>query len=372
VATYAVYLCDPFGTRLADASGFFSLKYTRVVNGIGTLTLELPGTYPTQYIINPDGRIEVWRRLDSGFEYLECETVWLIKKVTQKINARGLQTTIVEADTPLCILREPGRFVNYAGGSAQADKSAIAADDQIKAYVRENIGSSATATRNLSAYIDIANNLSQGQSIAKSAAWRDLLTTCKELADASTQAGTYLAFDIVCASPSSMTFRTFTTQRGVDHRFPNGANPVLLSPDMGNLGEITLTVDYRDEVTYALAGGKGDDAARLTASAQDNARIGASPFGLRERFVNATNYDTTTGLSDEAAQEVRNGRPRTIFQGRVLQTNDTQYGVHWAWGDFLTAQAFGQLIDCRVEAISVTVDGDSSYETVDAWLRSNQ
>lgn len=371
MTTYSVYLDDQFGTRLADASGFTSLKYTRVVNGIGNLILELPNDDLLPYIINPDGRIEVWRQLDSGREYLETETVWLIKRVTQKINNKGLYTLTVEADTPTCLLREPGRFINYAEGTSQADKAAAPADDQIKAYVRENLGASATGARNISAYVSVVGDLSQGVSVAKQAAWRDLLTTCKELADASTQAGTYVAFDIVAPTPSTLEFRTYTGQRGVDHRFPNGLNPIILSVDMGNLGEVELTQDYSDEVTYALAGGKGQGSARLTASSQDVNRQGASPFGYREKFVNATSYDSTTGLSDEAAQEVRNGRPRALFRGRVLDTRDTQYGVHWAWGDYVTAQAFGQLIDCRIDAVSVTVSAGSSYETVDAWLRNN-
>src|SRR5262245_25697899 len=130
MTTYSVYLDDPFGTRLADASKFLTLSYTRVVNDIGSLTLVLPGNFPTQYIRIPDRRIEVWRALDSGREYLETGTIWLIKKVTQKLDRRGLQTIILEATTPLSILREPGRFVNYAAGSAQASYSAASADNQ--------------------------------------------------------------------------------------------------------------------------------------------------------------------------------------------------------------------------------------------------
>jgi hypothetical protein len=326
-----------------------------------------------QYVIAPDGRIEVWRYVGNGREYLDTETVWLIKTVTQKIDGRGNKTIVIEADTPNSILREPGRFVAYANGSLEADKAAAPADDQITAYVRENIGINVSvAARNLEAYISIGGSAGAGASVAKKAAWRDLLATCKELADASTQAGTYLAFDIVAQSSTTLAFRTYPQYRNLDHRFPGGVNPVLLSPEMGNLGETALTQDYRDEVTYALAAGQGPDESRITASAQDDARIGASPFGRREKFVNATNYSDTTGLSNEAAQEVRSGRPRTIFQGRVLNTNDTQYGVHWAWGDFLTAQAFGRLIDCRVEAVTVSVSAGSEYEQIDAWLRSNE
>ncbi len=369
--SYSIFLDDAFGTRLADASNFLSLSYTRVVNDIGSLTLVLPGNFPSQYIIAPDGRIEVWRKLDSGREYLDTDTVWLIKKVTQKLDQRGTKTIVIEATTSLSVLREPGRFVNYAAGSAQATYAAAAADNQIKQVARENIGTSASGSRNISASITVDANTSQAASIPKSFAWRDCLKTMQEFADASTQAGTYCAFDIIATTPTALTFRTFTQQRGVDHRFPGGNNPVLLSPEMGNLGETELTQDWSEEVTYALAAGQGDGSSRITASSQDTARQSLSPFGLRELFVDATQYSSTTGLSSEADAGVRNGRPRQVFKGRVLDTNDTQYGVHWAWGDFVTAQAFGQLIDCRIDAITVTVGPGSSFENIDAWLKSD-
>lgn len=371
MTTYSVYLDDPFGVRLADASNFLALEYSRVVNSVSTLKLTLPGTYPTQYIINPDGRIEVWRRLDSGREYLDTNTIWLIKKVTQKLDASGLQTIIIEADTPLCLLREPGRFVNYAAGTGAAQYSSPPADNAIKQIARENIGTLASGSRNISQYISVDPNLSLGAAVSKSFAWRDCLKTMQEFADASTTAGTYIAFDIEADSPQTLVFRTFAQQRGVDHRFPGGLNPVLISPELGNLGETLYSEDYRDEITYVLAGGKGDGSARLTASAQDLVRQGVSPFGLREFFRDATQYDTTTGLSAEADAVLRSGRVRTIFQGRLIDMEGSRYGVDWGWGDYVTAQAFGQLIDCRIDAVSVSVKPGAGYERIDAWLRSN-
>ena len=372
MSSYSCYLCDVFGTRIADASNFLALEYSRVVNAVSTLKLTLPGDFPTQYVINPDGRVEVWRKLDSGREYLDTDTIWLIKKVTQKIEASGLTSVVVEADTPLCVLREPGRFVNSYAGSTESSLTAQPADDQIKQVARNNIGINvATAQRYLGAYISIDPNLSMGANIAKSFAWRDCLKVMQEFADASTTAGIYVAFDMVCSSAQDITFRTFTGQRGVDHRWPSGINPVLISPELGNLGEVVFSQDYRDEITYVLAGGKGDGAQRLTASAQDTARQGASPFGLREYFQDATQYDTTTGLAAEADAVLRNGRVKTIFQGRLIDMPDSRYGVDWAWGDYVTAQAFGRLIDCRIEAVSVSVKPGAGYERIDAWLRSN-
>ncbi len=370
-AQYSIYLDDAFGTRLADASNFLSLEYSRVVNGVSTLKLTLPGTFNTTYLIIPDGRIEVWRKLESGREYLDTDTIWLIKKITRQITSSGLQTIIVEADTPLSVLREPGRFVNYYAGSNGAAYSGIAADDACKHLARDNIGVSATGSRNISAYISVDADLGQGALITKMVAWRDCLKTMQEFADSSAQAGIYVAFDIVAISAAALVFRTFVQQRGVDHRFPSGNNPVLISPDLGNMGECALAIDYREEITYVLAGGKGEGFARLTASSQDLVRQGVSPFGLREYFQNATQYDTVSGLSAEADAVLRSGRAKTIFQGKLIDTPDSRYGVDWSWGDYVTAQAFGQTIDCRIDAISVSVKPGAGYERIDAWLRSN-
>lgn len=372
MTSYSCYLCDSFGVRLADASNFLTLEYSRVVNNVSTAKLTLPGNFNTQYIVNPDGRLEIWRKLDSGREYLDTDTVWLIKKVSQKIEASGLTSIVIEADTPLCVLREPGRFINYYAGTSQAQYVAAAADDQIKQVARENIGASALGSRNISSLISIDPNLGLGASVAKSFAWRDCLKVMQEFAAASTTAGVYVAFDIVCTSAQAMTLRTFTQQRGVDHRFPGGINPVLISPELGNLGEVVFSQDYRDEITWVTAGGKGEGTGRLIANVQDTTRQGVSPLGLREYFQDATQYTTSTGLSAEADAVLRNGRVKTLFQGRLIDMPDSRYGVHWAWGDYVTAQAFGRLIDCRIEAVSVSVKPGAGYERVDAWLRANQ
>ena len=258
MATYSIYLGDPFGTRLADASNFLALEYSRVVNDIGTATLVLPGDFDASLIRVPDGRLEIWRRLPAASqEYLDTETTWLMKKITYDRDDRGRQTIIVEADTPLCLLKEPGRFVNYDADSVP--NTVGTADNLMKAIVLDNAGVLATdSARSLFPYLTVAASLALAPSITKKMAWRDVLKTLQEIALATTQAGTYLAFDIVAPTPDTLEFRTYIQQRGVDHRFPAGLNPVIISPDFGNMGECSLSYDWRNEVTYAKAGGRGE------------------------------------------------------------------------------------------------------------------
>lgn len=385
MAQYSIYISDPFGIRLGDASSFIRLEYTRVVNDIGSLTLTLPPSFDTRLLRIPDGRIEVWRRLDNGREYLDTEVTWLIKTVMYKLDADGKTTVIVGADTPNSILRSPGRFFNYGINNAQSllfTSGNVPADNVIKRIAYYNIGGGAVIgdgisivpndtnpARDISAYVSIAPNLSQGYALQYDGAWRDLLKCMQEIAQASTTNGVYLAFDIMAPTADTLELRTYVGQRGVDHRFPNGTNPIILSPDMGNLGEVELTHDYRDEVTYAQANDPKVFLQSLLGAATDQNRVGASPFGLRELYINSGNANSTA-VGNIAAAALRNGRPKTIFRGRILDTQDTQYGVHWGWGDYVTAQAFGQSFDCRIDAVHVTVENNN--EVVDAWLRADQ
>lgn len=369
-ASYSVYICDPFGVRLADASKFVSLSYARVVNNWSTMTLTLPNTFDQTMLRVPDGRVEIWRRATPNApEVLDTEAIWLIKAVQQERDEHGNQNVTIEADTPLCLLKMPGRFIAFASGSANA-QTATFADDAIKAIARNNVGSGAALSRDLSAYLTIAPNLSAAPAITKQFALRDCLKVMQELAASSTQAGTYLAFDIVAPTPATLEFRTYTGWRGVDHRFPGGINPVIIGPEFGSVGACKLREDYRAEITYALAAGQGQGSDRLSGASQDSARIGASPFGLREVFVNAPQYSTVAGLAAEADAVVRGGRPRATFQGTLLSVPGCQYGVHWGWGDFVTIQAFQQSFDCRIDAITVQVQGGK--ETIKAVLRNDQ
>lgn len=396
-AQYSIYICDPFGQRLrvltqaqnsvktyyiasyvaapsartGDAGFFTSLKYSRVVNDVSTLTLVLPGTFDPSILRIPDGRIEVWRRLPSGREYLDTDTIWLIKAVEYTRSDKGEKAITVEADTPMGLL---DARVNYAFDAEYLNTIITAgiADDMIRDIAVKAIGVTGAGfgtNRSLEGYVNFPNvTLNSSATLSKSFGWRNTLKTLQEIAEASTQAGVYMAFDIVAPTPDTLEFRTYTQQRGVDHRFPSGQNPVLLSPDFGNLAETKLRIDHRDVKSKIFCGGKGNGRYKTLGEAQDLDLIGASPFGYREAFVEYSNSSDTTTLNNEASGELRTRRPRITFRGKIVPTEDTQYGVHWSWGDYVTAQDFGRSLDSRIDAITVTVEGGK--ESVDAYIKA--
>lgn len=366
-ATYSLFLADPYGVRLSDALPFTKLSYTRVVGGISAAVVELPDAPAMARL--PDGRLEIWRRLPNGREYLDTDISWLLKTRQRQRNDKGLLTTTLIAASPLCLLREPGRMVSAYAGSAAALKTG-AADDVMKAIVREQAGTLASdAARNLAPYLTVAPNISQGPTVSRAFAWRAVLDVLKDLADDAAQQGYYLTYDIISPDSQGYEFRTYTQQRGVDRR--SGTNsPVIVSPEFGTLGESQLVEDWTDEITYALIGGAGEGTARVLGEYVDTTRVGASPFGRRETFRDYTQTADPTVLTGLARGVVRGGRARTLFTGKILDTPDCHYGVHWSWGDYITAQDFGQSFDCRIDAITVDVGPGSSYETITAALRA--
>lgn len=338
------------------AAGVLSFAYARGVNTVGSLTLTLPPTIPLSYL-QRDGRILVYRSVPGVPPALDMDAVWFIVSVTRRLSDSGEQSVEVKAVDAVDLLRR--RIVAYAAGSSQAVKSA-AADNLIKAIVRENLSTSAAvAARQLpTSLFRVAGDLGQAPTIAKAFSRRNVLEVCKDVADAATQAGTYTAFDVVWAG-DVLEFRTYTQWRGVDHRFPGGLNPVILSPDTGSLTSVEYGTDYSDEITYAYVGGQGEESARAVGEATDAVRATLSPFARIESWGQNNNSADSAALTDDADAAVRAGRPRVLFEGRVnADAPGATYGRDYGFGDVVTAQAFGVNVDCRIDAVSVSVGPD--------------
>lgn len=367
MAHYAAYICDPYGVRLSDALPFTHLSYTRVTNGVSSAVVEL--ATPPEFVRIPDGRLEIWRRLPGGREYLDTDTTWIIKKRHRKRQQDGTIATALVASSALCLLREPGRFVDAYASAAQATKTG-AADDVMKAIVREQAGNLVSdVARDLRPYLTVAPDLSMGPTVSRAFAWRSVLDVLQDLANDAAQQGAYVAFDIVSPSQTGYEFRTYLGQRGVDRRRGTAA-PVIVSPEFGNLGESQLIEDWTDTVTYAKVGGAGQGDERVTGDYVDNGMVALSPFGRREAFFDYTQTSDTAVLTGIARALVRAGRGRVLFTGKLIDTPDCQYGVHWNWGDYVTAQDFGASFDCRIDSVQVDVGTGNSYETITVGLRA--
>lgn len=369
---YQIGLYDPTGLNLlAVLDGFSVLDYALIVNGVGALTITLPADYDSFLFssndVIPDNRIIVSRAIGGDAFTIDGDACWFVRRGRKILSDKGQRTTIINAVHANHLLKR--RIVAYAAGSAEADKTDFA-DDMIKAIARENLGTLATdTTRSIATYLSIAADIGAAQSISKAFARRNVLDLSREIAEASYQAGTFLAFDIVSTSPESLTLNTYIEQRGSDRRFPVGNNPLIFGTEYGNVGSAERDSDRTEEITFGYAGGLGVGSGRTIGTASDVTRIAASPFNRIEQFFDGRTSDVQATLDNDADSLVASGQPRSNFTGKITQTDGSIYGLNYNYGDYITAVFENESIDARLNRVRVQVrDGK---ETIDAQVVSN-
>lgn len=374
-----VEVSDPVGRHLFTSKDFNSIQATRVVNGLGSAVVLLPSSYSRPQLPT-DGIVELWRQPAGGPAKLWGETIWFIRDPRQVINGRRRSWKLTCYDGNF-LWGEPsgqkGRIVAYNTATANSAK-VQAADNMMKAVIRENAGALATdTTRDLSAWLTVAGDVGAGPTIYQEFARQVILSVLQGIAQSSATdptTPTYLAFDTVCSAPPSLgafslLFNTYTGQRGLDHRTSSNQQ-VLIGPDFGNLVNVELGEDSSQEGNYIYVGGQDVGIARPIATATDAARTGLSPFNRREMFVDGRNVGVNgaAGLTSIAVQALRANRARRVLTGELLDTDQARYDVKWGFGDYLTAQVSGFNFDCRVETITAEVS-PGTPENIRASIR---
>lgn len=324
------------GELLSFAWPLVSLEYALAVNAVSRLAATFATDDDLPETVLPDGHILVMRRLPNGAVHIPGPYRWLVQRVTR--SASGLT---VHAVSPLWLISEPGWIVADYAGLSTTQKTGPA-DDVIKTIIAEGASLNAPIPG-----LTVAPQIGACPTITRGFAWRETLRACQDIAQASQQAGVYLAFDIT-ASGDGWRFDTYPFQRGEDRRAS-----LTLSPDDGSLAEATLTIDYETEATSVITGGQGEGEARTLGTAQDADRIARTPYRFRRVFRDMTTTNSISELNAEAQRILRESRPRITLDGRVGPTAIAQWGVTWDWGDLVTVSAYGYTLDARLDAVGV-------------------
>lgn len=363
--TYEVHILDPFGSLLAIVSDFAdprgsgdggaALSYGLTVGQVGQLDLTLPVGFDDSLLLL-DGRIEVWRKVGNLPAKRDGDAQYLIRQW----DYGPYQTTIGAVHVNELLKR---RIIDYYAGTAYSSKTATTADNLIKAFASQQLGTGIVGAdrigsetqADISTYLAIQANLGLGLSINKAGAWRNLFDLVRDICDSSTEGGTYLTFDVVATSSSTLELQTFTTQRGVDRRASSG-QPLIFSRSRGNIENINLRVDRTDEVTFVTGGAQGEEITRITATDEDAVRMADSSLNRREVFIENTNLASATTLGYECAARLREGRPRITLTADVVETATCTRGVHYDYGDYVTIEHRGQQYDTRIDVVGVSLN----------------
>lgn len=371
-ATYTTHVCLPDGMRTGVVLGgestvpgerdMIALEAALGINGVGALTVRLPYRSDLALIVRPDLRLEVERSI-GGYTRLLGDTAWFVNGWEDDPVGNVISLFAEPAGARILADRE----VAAASGSAAAEKT-DAADDLIKAYVRDQAISASDPLRNYaSTFCIVEPDAGAGASLSWSASYRRLLQVCQEISAQSQQAGSPVFFDVVLpVIGGPLELRTYVGQRGVDRR---ALGTPRFGIEYGNVTGLVIRHDYRQERTAAIALGRDLGPARDTSGWRTTAEAARSPVGRREVSVSAQHAakGATSVLVAAADATLWAARSRTQLSGDIVQTDTCRYGLDWGLGDVVPVDARGQTYSARIDTIYITVAGGA--ERITAPLR---
>lgn len=377
---WEIWVCRDDGSPLGVLDSVSGFTFTLVVNNIGhwRVSVNLPASLPMlgagQFASAPpaiqrswfakDRRLLFWRKPPTGA--MKLAYAGLIRRIRTASNSRGLTTFVVSGQDLNSLLRR--RIVAYPAASDEASKT-DQADDLITEVVSENLGPDAIAARQISsAYFTIAASPSAAPSITKGFAYRNVLDVCREVAEASREAGTFLFFGIKATGESAFEFSTRTGEWGRD-RTSDVGNGLIFGQEFGNMSSPLLDEDATEEVNFAYALGRGEEDERDVQTSEDTARSGASIYARAEAAANAVQQVTSAGVLDEADARVQKGRPVLAFTAKLLSVPGSEYGKDFEHGDRITAAYDGRQFDCLIRATTVTVN-ETGMEEIDPVIEA--
>lgn len=379
-----LYLRSPAGVLLTIISDFVKLEYARAENKVGYMYLDLaPDTVDTS-LFSLDCRLEVWRTVGANAPYLDGETIYFVRKWGWKVDEHGRELFSVEAKDPIYLIQ--GRIAPYPPNHTYDEISNLPADDALVTIMQENMGTEARnpagaldTARDLSTYLTIKTSPALGPNIYKQYSFRNILDVMQEIVSLSLAKGKYLSFDIVYTSPTMLEFRTYAICRGIHHGHighpPILTNPppanqlVIISPEAGNLIEPEWVEDHTEEITRMYISGTDTSDIPLTETIHNpNPPVYASPFNLRESYMDGYLDSTTDFTHDEGEGELWEHGVKKYMAGKLTDTDSCIYGVHYRFGDIVWAEYRGHGFNAHVDAIHVTVE--QGKETIDNRIRA--
>lgn len=337
------------GSSAANAQGdVLGLTYTNTVNAPGWATLTVRrGAIPDRWLV-PDCQIAIMR---GG--RLEGECRWIVRLFDEDETA---DVVMIGAEASIGLL-DTRTVAAYAGGAGALKDGP--ADDVMKAFVREQLGSSAASGRALTTAsvgypFQVAADAGLGPTIHKAASRAPLLQTLQEIAQDAATKGAFIAFDVVWTG-ALYEFRTYVGRRG-RNRGPGSARPLIFQAR--DLSGLRTVRDYRNERTFVYGLGQGTGASRDVATAEDTTQTGRSSIGRRELSAEDTRVDLgdSDALQAVADSRLRASRALRATSATIDDTSAYRYGVHWDFGDEVGIQRrSGAVSTARIDSRTVTI-----------------
>ena len=327
------------------------MKYSRILNDIGTLSLSLPKPSNWRTLFALDNFLEVERTHPVTGE-LQVEETYLVRETNPYRD--GNDELIVVGGVALNHLIKR-RVVNPADDPAQAggySTKAGRAEVVMRAYAREQMGDLASAARRTPG-LTIPAGTGNGNTLGDRLNMENLFDKMQDFAHRS-----FVDFHLRRDYANQLVLDI--APMGVDRTKTTNApgRPYLyFSPARNNLNSPSLDYDRREEATFCYVLGQGQGSARYVYPVSA-VTVYDSIFNRIEFTADASNAKdnsptTIVGAGQDALRDKR-AVPSFGFQPNGIDPG-TVYRADFDLGDYVTVGWDGFEVDERITAIEITL-----------------
>lgn len=206
-----------------------------------------------------------------------------------------------------------------------------------------------------------------GNVTESSFAWRKVLDVLKDLTNTAESNGENIWFDFIYEpnlngiNIGTLNFQIWYDIRNNDRRIDYSKDPVVFSPNLGNLTNYILEVDYEQYYNQVFVLAKelpevddGINLVRVVAYPEDYEFSGDDLIEYIET-LNDEEINTDSMLS-KAKTLLAEGNIKKKLTGDIVQLDDYQFFVHYEFGDKVSAYWNNYYFQTEISSYNVTVD----------------
>ena len=337
---------------LAETNIYDSISYSKSHYDIGSLELHISSSVALSRHLIPGNYIMVQKQRDHVY-LIQSRVITMteVKNVDKiKINAIAIDGILMRR---ICV-PQSGNLNVYYGGPA---------DYVMKQYVRSQMGDLAHSHRTQPSFkVADATLVSTDPFVGHYARYSNLAEEIMNLAITHD-----LGWQVTLDSIGGTYGLLFDTVTGVDRSISqNKVRPVVLSPELGTIKNLSYTESVENFKSFAYIGGPGEGVSRVIIEYAN-----ASQYQNDNRFEvfldGGTDSETIMDAIDVDLKKYSN---YVYLEGSLNTAGQYKYGTHFKCGDMLTIRNGRWGLEANVRVTEVKVTNDSNGFEVDITLGS--